>query len=58
MEDSQLDLVMAGTADAILMIEGFADFLGDAQMLQAVEAGHAAVRVACDAITEWCAGSG
>ena len=30
---SRLDLVMAGTADAILMIEGFCDFLTDQQML-------------------------
>lgn len=32
--DSSLDLVMAGTADAILMIEGFCDFLSEAQMLE------------------------
>ena len=30
---SKLDLVMAGTADAILMIEGFCDFLTDQEML-------------------------
>ena len=54
MEDSQLDLVIAGTADAVLMIEGFCDFLSDEQMLQAVTAGQAGIRVACDAIAEWC----
>jgi polyribonucleotide nucleotidyltransferase len=53
MADSQLDLVIAGTVDAILMIEGFCDFLSDEQMLQAVQAGHAAVGVACTAISEW-----
>lgn len=31
---SSLDLVMAGNADAILMIEGFCDFLTDEQMLK------------------------
>ena len=31
---SQLDLIMAGTADAILMIEGFSNFLTDEQMLK------------------------
>lgn len=31
--NSKLDLVMAGTADAILMIEGFCDFLTDEEML-------------------------
>lgn len=30
---SKLDLVMAGTSDAILMIEGFCDFLTEEQML-------------------------
>lgn len=30
---SKLDLVMAGTSDAILMIEGFCDFLTDQEML-------------------------
>jgi polyribonucleotide nucleotidyltransferase len=33
-EASRLDLVMAGTAEAILMIEGFCDFLTDEQMLE------------------------
>lgn len=31
---SKLDLVIAGTADAILMIEGFCDFLSEEQMLE------------------------
>jgi polyribonucleotide nucleotidyltransferase len=31
---SQLDLLVAGTRDAVLMIEGFADFLSEEQMLQ------------------------
>lgn len=31
---SPLDLTMAGTADAILMIEGFCDFLTNEQMLK------------------------
>lgn len=55
MENSVLDLVLGGTSDAILMIEGFCDFLTEEQMLVAVEAGHAAVRVACLAIADWCA---
>ena len=55
MSDSLLDLVIAGTSDAILMIEGFCDFLTEEQMLVAVEAGHSAVRGACIAISEWCA---
>lgn len=33
--ESKLDLIIAGTADAILMIEGFCNFLTDEQMIQA-----------------------
>ena len=32
MSDSRLDLVLAGTADKLLMVEGFCDFLTDGQM--------------------------
>jgi polyribonucleotide nucleotidyltransferase len=53
MADSKLDLVIAGTSDAVLMIEGFCSFLSEEQMLEAVEAGHAAIGVACAAISEW-----
>ena len=31
---SKLDLVLAGTKDAILMIEGYCDFMTEEQMLQ------------------------
>lgn len=31
---SRLDLIMAGTSDAVLMIEGFADFLTNAEMVE------------------------
>lgn len=34
MAASKLDLVMAGTKDAVLMIEGFCDFLSEEQMLE------------------------
>ena len=34
MELSQLDLVMAGTDSAVLMIEGYCDFLTEEQMLE------------------------
>ena len=53
MLDSKLDLIIAGTSDAVLMIEGFCSFLSEEQMLQAVEAGHAAIGGACAAIAEW-----
>ncbi len=34
MEDSKLDLIMAGTDSAVLMIEGYCDFLTEDQMLE------------------------
>lgn len=48
MEDSLLDLMLAGTDSAILMIEGYCDFLPEEKLLQAVELGHNAVRAICD----------
>ena len=34
LENSRLDLVMAGTSDAVLMIEGFCDFLSNEEMVE------------------------
>lgn len=53
MEKSRLDLMLAGTEDAILMIEGFADFLTEEQVLEAVEEGHKAIAEICRALSEW-----
>ncbi|NGX59244.1 MAG: Polyribonucleotide nucleotidyltransferase [Chlamydiae bacterium] len=53
MEKSRLDLMLAGTEDAILMIEGFADFLTEDQVLEAVEEGHKAIKQICLALSEW-----
>ncbi|CAN6196978.1 unnamed protein product [Urochloa humidicola] len=50
MENSELDLMMAGTDSAILMIEGFCDFLTEEKLLEAVEAGQVAIREICKAI--------
>jgi polyribonucleotide nucleotidyltransferase len=44
---------MAGTEDAILMIEGYADFLTEEQILEAVTEGHAAIKIICQALSEW-----
>ena len=43
MKDSTLDLVVAGTADAVLMVESEAQELSEDTMLKAVMAGHAAL---------------
>jgi polyribonucleotide nucleotidyltransferase len=53
MEKSTLDLILAGTEDAILMIEGYADFLTEEQILDAVNEGHAAIKIICEALSEW-----
>lgn len=53
MKQSQLDLVLAGTEDAILMIEGFCDFLTEEQVLEAIEKGHAAIATICHHLTAW-----
>jgi polyribonucleotide nucleotidyltransferase len=47
MEHSDLDLTMAGTAKAVLMIEGFADFLPEDVVLEAIAAGHEAIAKIC-----------
>jgi polyribonucleotide nucleotidyltransferase len=44
MEVSQLDLRMAGTEDAILMVEAGAEEVHEEVMLQALQAGHAAMQ--------------
>uniref|UniRef100_A0A0D9WVY3 polyribonucleotide nucleotidyltransferase n=1 Tax=Leersia perrieri TaxID=77586 RepID=A0A0D9WVY3_9ORYZ len=50
MEESELDLVMAGTDSAILMIEGYCDFLSEEKLLQAVQTGQVAIQEICKAI--------
>lgn len=50
---SRLDLILAGTEDAILMIEGYADFLTEEQVLQAVQEGQTAIRSICFALKDW-----
>ncbi|PIA54044.1 hypothetical protein AQUCO_00900549v1 [Aquilegia coerulea] len=57
MEESELDLMLAGTDNAILMIEGYCDFLPEEKLLQAVEVGHNAVKAIChevDALVKKC----
>ncbi len=53
MKESKLDLVLAGTEDAILMIEGFCDFLTEEQVLDAIETGHKAIKNICHHLSQW-----
>lgn len=46
-ENSKLDLVVAGTKDAILMIEGHCDELSEEQMLEALSIAHAHIKELC-----------
>ncbi|TYI57260.1 hypothetical protein E1A91_D11G267700v1 [Gossypium mustelinum] len=50
MEGSTLDLFLAGTDNAILMIEGYCDFLPEEKLLEAVQVGQGAVRQICSAV--------
>ncbi len=52
LEDSWLDLVVAGTAKAVLMVESEADILSEETMLGAVLFGHEQMQVAITAIHE------
>lgn len=53
MKESKLDLMLAGTEDAILMIEGYCDFLTEEQVLEAICQGHESIKVICHALQEW-----
>lgn len=52
-QKSKLDLILAGTNDAILMIEGYCDFLTEEQLIQAIEEGHAAIRQITDCLSDF-----
>ncbi len=52
-QDSILDLMLAGTEDAILMIEGYCDFLTEDQIIQAIEMGHKSIKKICIALKDW-----
>ena len=52
-ESSELDLLIAGTEDAILMIEGYCDFLTEEQVLEAIEEGHNAISTICQHLSDW-----
>ncbi|CAN6439876.1 unnamed protein product [Victoria cruziana] len=52
MENSKLDMLVAGTDDAILMIEGYCDFLTEEMLLKAVEIGQGAVRKICKEVQD------
>jgi polyribonucleotide nucleotidyltransferase len=48
LEVSELDLIVSGSRDAVLMIEGFARELREDRMLEAISEAHRYVRELCD----------
>lgn len=53
MQASALDLVVAGTRDGVLMLEGGGDFVPDDVMAEAVRVGAAAVAEVCRGVDAW-----
>ena len=58
LKTSRLDLVVAGTERAVLMVESEADILPEKTMLEAVMAGHKTMQVCIQAINELVAEAG
>ena len=52
MKHSRLNLTVAGTKDAVLMIEGACDFLKEELMVEAVAFGHDAIKIQCEGLEE------
>jgi polyribonucleotide nucleotidyltransferase len=52
LEKSDLHLVVAGTADAVMMVEGGANGLPEAVMIEAIETAHAAIKTIVAKIQE------
>src|SRR5262249_19703068 len=52
LEESDLDLIVSGTRDAITMIEGFAREMSEENMLQAIQFAHEHIRSLVDMIEE------
>lgn len=48
LKDSDIDMVVGGTEDSILMIEGEMEEISEAEMLNAIKAAHDAIKKLCD----------
>eukprot|EP00548_Thalassiothrix_antarctica_P008899 CAMPEP_0194133258 /NCGR_PEP_ID=MMETSP0152-20130528/3504_1 /TAXON_ID=1049557 /ORGANISM="Thalassiothrix antarctica, Strain L6-D1" /LENGTH=878 /DNA_ID=CAMNT_0038828543 /DNA_START=148 /DNA_END=2785 /DNA_ORIENTATION=+ len=53
MEKSPLKLIVAGTKEGVLMIEGAGEFVSEETMIRAVSFGHDAIKVICEAVEEF-----
>jgi polyribonucleotide nucleotidyltransferase len=52
LDDLEMDLIVAGTAEAILMVEAGARGVSEAEILDALDIAHGEIRKICDAIEE------
>ncbi|XP_002961851.2 probable polyribonucleotide nucleotidyltransferase 1, chloroplastic [Selaginella moellendorffii] len=50
---SSLDMIMAGTSDGLLMIEGYCNLLSEDELVKAVETGQRAVKIICKELEEF-----
>lgn len=53
MARASMDLLVAGTEEGVLMIEGSADLVPSEDVLKAVDLGHAAIKAMCKEIAAW-----
>lgn len=53
MIDSSADLIIAGSADGILMIEGSCQFISEADVAKAIEFAHTYIAKICLALSQW-----
>ncbi|WP_201456266.1 polyribonucleotide nucleotidyltransferase [Chlamydia sp. 17-3921] len=53
LDNSPFDLVLAGTENAILMIEGHCAFFSEESILEAIEFGHKHIITICKALKGW-----
>ena len=57
LEQADMDMVIGGTAESIVMVEGEMSEVSEDEMVAAIEAGHAAIKVHCQspmALAEAC----
>lgn len=52
MEEATLDLIVAGSADNIMMVEGESKEVSEVEMLEAIKVAHDAIKVQCQAQVE------
>lgn len=48
-ERAELDMIVAGSADSIIMVEGEAKEVSEAEMLEGIRIGHEAIKIQCAA---------